>query len=185
MGTFVANGQGTTGMLYRRNRYFDANTGRFTQEDPIGIAGGVNAYGFANGDPVNYSDPFGLCPKSAGGDDKTDRFDDCEAGTSGYYANKVAKGEGTILNTYLGLGATCGESGLCESAAIALGASGIGMVAGAGEALGLNQYLRAGMRTFRGQREFRVAGKLVDLLREERAHLTSTKVLKAIKTLIK
>ncbi|HUQ46609.1 MAG TPA: RHS repeat-associated core domain-containing protein [Gemmatimonadaceae bacterium] len=60
MGTFVQNGQGTTGMLYRRNRYFDANTARFTQEDPIGIAGGVNQYGFANGDPVNHSDPFGL-----------------------------------------------------------------------------------------------------------------------------
>jgi RHS repeat-associated protein len=63
LGTFVANGQGTTGMLYRRNRYFDPNTGRFTQEDPIGIAGGLNAYGFANGDPVNFSDPFGLCPE--------------------------------------------------------------------------------------------------------------------------
>ena len=60
LGTFVQNGQGTTGMLYRRNRYFDTNTGRFTQEDPIGIAGGVNAYGFAGGDPVNFSDPFGL-----------------------------------------------------------------------------------------------------------------------------
>lgn len=30
--------------------------------DPIGIAGGANVYGFANGDPVNFSDPFGLCP---------------------------------------------------------------------------------------------------------------------------
>lgn len=61
LGTFVQNGIGTTGMLYRRNRYFDTNTGRFTQEDPIGIAGGVNQYGFAAGDPVNFSDPFGLC----------------------------------------------------------------------------------------------------------------------------
>jgi hypothetical protein len=33
----------------------------FTQEDPIGLAGGLNAYGFGDGDPVNYSDPFGLC----------------------------------------------------------------------------------------------------------------------------
>ena len=35
---------------------------RFTQEDPIGLAGGLNLYGFASGDPVNFSDPFGLCP---------------------------------------------------------------------------------------------------------------------------
>jgi uncharacterized protein RhaS with RHS repeats len=36
--------------------------GSFTQEDPIGIAGGLNLYGYANGDPVNFSDPFGLFP---------------------------------------------------------------------------------------------------------------------------
>jgi hypothetical protein len=28
----------------------------------MGLAGGINAYAFASGDPVNYSDPFGLCP---------------------------------------------------------------------------------------------------------------------------
>jgi hypothetical protein len=36
--------------------------GPLTQEDPIGIAGGLNLYGYANGDPINFSDPFGLCP---------------------------------------------------------------------------------------------------------------------------
>ena len=50
MGTFVANGQGTTGMLYRRNRYFNPTSGQFTQADPIGIAGGMNVFGFAGGD---------------------------------------------------------------------------------------------------------------------------------------
>lgn len=33
-----------------------------TQEDPIGLSGGMNLYGYAAGDPVNNSDPFGLCP---------------------------------------------------------------------------------------------------------------------------
>ena len=32
----------------------------FFQQDPIGLAGGLNLYGFAGGDPVNFSDPFGL-----------------------------------------------------------------------------------------------------------------------------
>jgi hypothetical protein len=34
--------------------------GRFTQEDPIGLAGGLNLYGYAGGDPINNHDPFGL-----------------------------------------------------------------------------------------------------------------------------
>jgi hypothetical protein len=38
----------------------NTSTWTFTQEDPIGLAGGLNLYGFAGGDPVNFSDPFGL-----------------------------------------------------------------------------------------------------------------------------
>jgi RHS repeat-associated protein len=57
-----------SGFQYKRNRYYDPTAGTFTQEDPIGIAGGFNTYGFANGDPVSYSDPFGLmaCPPMCG-----------------------------------------------------------------------------------------------------------------------
>lgn len=62
LGTLVANGAGTTGALYRRHRYYNPSSGQFTQEDPSGLGGGLNTYGFASGDPVNYSDPFGLCP---------------------------------------------------------------------------------------------------------------------------
>jgi RHS repeat-associated protein len=51
-----------SGLMYRRNRYYDPASGRFTQPDPIGLAGGLNLYGYADGDPVNYSDPFGLTP---------------------------------------------------------------------------------------------------------------------------
>ena len=61
-GSLVEDKQDAAGTFYRRNRYLDARTGRFTQEDPIGLAGGVNVYGYAAGDPVTYSDPYGLCP---------------------------------------------------------------------------------------------------------------------------
>ena len=62
-GSLIANGTDGSGLQYKRNRFYDPATGRFTQEDPIGLAGGMNLYGFAGGDPVNFSDPFGLCPK--------------------------------------------------------------------------------------------------------------------------
>lgn len=59
-GGLIAQQRTMGGNLYMRNRYYDPVSGRFTQEDPIGLAGGLNVYGFANGDPVNFSDPFGL-----------------------------------------------------------------------------------------------------------------------------
>jgi hypothetical protein len=41
-----------------------AYLGPSTQIDPIGLAGGLNLYGYAGGDPMNFSDPFGLCKKA-------------------------------------------------------------------------------------------------------------------------
>ena len=65
-GSLVRGRRDASGLTYLRNRYYDANTGRFTQQDPIGIAGGANGYGFAGGDPVNYQDPFGRCAQETG-----------------------------------------------------------------------------------------------------------------------
>jgi RHS repeat-associated protein len=59
-GSMLEGKRDKSGLGYSRNRYYDPNTGRFTQEDPIGLAGGANLYGFANGDPLNGRDPFGL-----------------------------------------------------------------------------------------------------------------------------
>jgi len=54
--------QDHSGLIYLRNRYYDPETGQFTQPDPIGFGGGYNLYGYAAGDAVNNSDPFGLAP---------------------------------------------------------------------------------------------------------------------------
>lgn len=42
---------------YRRSRYYDPSTTRFTQEDPIRLAGGLSAYGHAAGDQVIFRSP--------------------------------------------------------------------------------------------------------------------------------
>jgi RHS repeat-associated protein len=60
-GSLLEGKRDRSGLEYRRNRQYDPSAGRFTQEDPIGLAGGLNAYGFAAGDPITFSDPFGLC----------------------------------------------------------------------------------------------------------------------------
>jgi RHS repeat-associated protein len=47
--------------FYMRARYYDAELGRFTQRDPIGInAGDFNFYRYTQNSPVNRADPSGL-----------------------------------------------------------------------------------------------------------------------------
>ena len=41
--------------------YYDPAGGRFTQSDPVGMAGGLNTYAYV-GDPLTWVDPLGLTP---------------------------------------------------------------------------------------------------------------------------
>ncbi len=77
-GQFDGSGYG-----YKRNRYYDARSGRFTQEDPTGLAGGTSAYGFAAGDPLNFVDPFGLCAEPAADSVRVTVTVNCPDGTLG------------------------------------------------------------------------------------------------------
>jgi RHS repeat-associated protein len=49
-----------TGLSYNLHRYYDAATGRHMQADPIGLEGGWNRFGYANGNPKSFVDPIGL-----------------------------------------------------------------------------------------------------------------------------
>nr|WP_288460934.1 RHS repeat-associated core domain-containing protein [uncultured Enterobacter sp.] len=43
-------------------RYYDPDCGRFTQQDPIGLAGGINLYQYAP-NALGWVDPWGLTPE--------------------------------------------------------------------------------------------------------------------------
>jgi RHS repeat-associated protein len=107
LGSLLEGKSEPSGLMYMRNRYYDPKTGRFTQEDPIGLAGGANRYGFAGGDPVNLDDPFGLC--TIGRDCVAEFVSGAECGRTGRcgssepdsWVYKYAKGIGiavSILN---------------------------------------------------------------------------------------
>ncbi|WP_275554486.1 RHS repeat-associated core domain-containing protein, partial [Mixta sp. Marseille-Q2659] len=55
-----------SGLHYNLFRYYDPQTGRYTQPDPIGLAGGLNTYAYV-GDPMVWVDPLGLSKCSASG----------------------------------------------------------------------------------------------------------------------
>ncbi|WP_080422480.1 RHS repeat-associated core domain-containing protein [Burkholderia ubonensis] len=61
-----------TGLAYNRHRYYDSHSGRYVSGDPIGLAGGVNSYQYAD-NPIHWVDALGLartphageCPDAA------------------------------------------------------------------------------------------------------------------------
>ncbi|HEX9982630.1 MAG TPA: Ig-like domain-containing protein [Thermoanaerobaculia bacterium] len=54
-----------TGMVYARERWYDASTASFLTPDPEGYADSSNLYAFVNGDPINSRDPDGRSLRSA------------------------------------------------------------------------------------------------------------------------
>jgi len=59
--TFIGREWDSDAALYQmRTRFYDPNVGSFLQADSFGFLGGnVNEFGYANGDPINQTDPWG------------------------------------------------------------------------------------------------------------------------------
>lgn len=52
---------------YNYFRDYDPFLGRYLQSDPMGLEAGLNTFAYADYDPLNAFDPFGLAKRSAGG----------------------------------------------------------------------------------------------------------------------
>jgi len=112
-----------TGCHYNLNRYYCPDIGRYLTADPIGLAGGINPYLYANANPLRYSDPFGLEPWDWDGQGDTSicSYYDQQAqqnSSCGYYkeAADICRGRNPWVNSAMFAGLSAGWStGLQES----------------------------------------------------------------------
>nr|WP_282807915.1 RHS repeat-associated core domain-containing protein [Hafnia alvei] len=82
-----------SGLHYNRHRYYDPTIGRYITQDPIGLRGGFNFYGYLL-DPMAYIDPLGLA---------------CVSGTHAVSSNPAdTKKLQDALQSYLNKGITYG-----------------------------------------------------------------------------
>jgi RHS repeat-associated protein len=51
-------------LYHMKARFYRSDLGRFIQSDPQGIGGGANLYAYADGDPLTFADPYGLCAEA-------------------------------------------------------------------------------------------------------------------------
>lgn len=64
--SFTGRQDDGTGLLHYRARYYSPAQQRFVSEDPIGLNGGDNLYGYTENSPTNLVDPSGNNPLIAG-----------------------------------------------------------------------------------------------------------------------
>jgi len=102
-----------TGQYYYRSRYYSPALQRFTGEDRIGLAGGINLYAYVDGDPVDFTDSFGESKDCGCGGSVVElwfRVSDVRAAQdwwNGFHNEQIQKGNwaaatgGDILNKLL------------------------------------------------------------------------------------
>jgi len=136
-----------SGLHYNLFRYYDPETNRYLEKDPLGLDGDFAYYTYAAGNPTNYVDPFGLMVISlpCGGvhisltKNLSEKYGQ---EMLDYHAQRATSGDSNYLQTggYYGAAALWSLWTPCTADATLTGAT---LIAGGGAAKWLGNGLRA------------------------------------------
>ena len=92
-----------TGLYYTTFRYYDPRAGRFTTQDPIGLAGGWNLYQYAP-NPTGWVDPLGLSCASISAEELAQKKAQelLASATSKTQMRKLPRAISAVLDRYTG-----------------------------------------------------------------------------------
>jgi RHS repeat-associated protein len=146
-----------TGLHYNYFRYYDPGMGRYLRPDPIGLLGGINLYGYAQNNPTNFIDPYGLI-----------RWRTVGKGVASVVFGTVAVvGGATAASTPTGIGQVLGvASVLAGSSSISFGVSQIivGFTDNEIAFMGIKEAIIQGTTSGLTQKTLLGANELLDML---------------------
>lgn len=137
-----------TALNLTRFRGYDAALGRWLSRDPIGLAGGLNLYGYVNNDPINLIDPLGLDPFGGGEAVVESQWDASPE-------ERQSWDEGRGIGAGLGMAVVAGFAGV-QAVVLRIGATAAATASATGGAVA-DRCSNGGWQAYMGQAADRVA----------------------------